>query len=276
MPPPPSRRTLIVAAVPFLFVLMSFLFWYQTWFGRRLTDRKMGQYLADPSASHKTQHALAQLAERMTRGDTRARQWYPQVIAVAGNKEPELRLTAAWVMGLDTRASEFHRALLPLLKDPEPLVRWNAALALVRFGDASGRAELRAMLRPYTLVAPQAGMLRFRVRESDAIRRGSAVAEIQSQGAAAIELRSPLAGRVEQRLTQDGAEVTAGRAVAMLSPGEEQVWESLRALYLVGERDDLADVERFARGSPENSGRLQQQAALAAQAIRQRAVKGDQ
>jgi hypothetical protein len=49
-------------------VLITFLFWYQTWFGRPLTDREMGQYLADTRAPHKIQHALAQLSSRMARG----------------------------------------------------------------------------------------------------------------------------------------------------------------------------------------------------------------
>ena len=62
--------------VPALLVLVTFLFWYQTWFGRRLTDREISQYLSDTSVPHKTQHALTQLAERMARGDAAARQWY--------------------------------------------------------------------------------------------------------------------------------------------------------------------------------------------------------
>ena len=36
-------------------------------------------------------------------------------------------------------------------------MRRNAALALVRFNDSSGRAELVAMLQPYEVKAPVAG-----------------------------------------------------------------------------------------------------------------------
>ncbi|MBI1940861.1 MAG: HEAT repeat domain-containing protein, partial [Acidobacteria bacterium] len=141
----------MIAVVPVLLVLVTFLFWYQTWFGRRLSDADMGKYLADTSAPRKTQHALSQLAERVARGDAAARRWYPRVVALSGNKEPGLRVMAAWVMGQDNRSEEFHTALKPLLDDPDPMVRRNAALALVRFGDASGRAELRAMLQAYLL-----------------------------------------------------------------------------------------------------------------------------
>jgi hypothetical protein len=42
------------------------------------------------------------------------------------------------------------------LQDHNPMVRRNAALALVRFGDSTGRAEIRSMLRPETVAAPAA------------------------------------------------------------------------------------------------------------------------
>jgi vesicle coat complex subunit len=45
-------------------------------------------------------------------------------------------------MGFDNTSQEFHNALLKLLHDQEPIVRRNAALALVRFNDNSGREEL--------------------------------------------------------------------------------------------------------------------------------------
>jgi hypothetical protein len=44
--------------------------------------------------------------------------------------------------------------------------------------------------------------------------------------------------------------VAAGEAVAVIDPDEGQVVESLRALYLVGQPQDLGDVERFATGAP--------------------------
>ncbi len=70
-----DRGKLIVALVPVLLVVVTFLFWYQTWFGRPLTDSEMAEYLTDTSIPHKTQHALAQLGERVARGDAGARRW---------------------------------------------------------------------------------------------------------------------------------------------------------------------------------------------------------
>src|SRR6185503_19243317 len=128
-----------------LFVLGAFLTWYFTWFGRSLSDAEISTYLSDQKHPRRVQHALLQVQERIARGDPTARQWYPQVVRLSGDPETEFRLTAAWVMGFDNKADEFHQSLGVLLKDREPIVRRNAALALLRFEDASGRAELRAI-----------------------------------------------------------------------------------------------------------------------------------
>ncbi len=266
----------VIALVPLLVVLITFLFWYQTWFGRQLTDREMDHYLADTSVPHKTQHALSQLAERMARRDAAARRWYPLLLRLAGNKEPQLRSMSAWGMGQDNTSEEFHRALRKLVQDADPMVRWNAALALVRFHDAAGEPQLRLMLRPYALLAPRAGTVKFRVKAQDAVVANSLVARIEAlTGTRAVEVRSPLAGQVERLPEADGAEVAAGEQIAVISPGEQQVWESLRALFLVGQSDDLEDVERLARVLPGLSEGVRQQASLTARAIRQRAVASD-
>jgi hypothetical protein len=269
-----TRNTAIVV-VPVLLVLVSFLFWYQTWFGRRLSADDMGKYLNDTSAPHKTQHALSQLAQEMMHRDPAARQWYPLVLRLADNKEAQLRLMAAWVMGEDNESAAFHQELLKLLHDPEAMVRWNAALALVRFGDPAGQPQLHLMLRPYSLRAPQRGRLTFRLKEQETVNAGSLVARIKGSDQSVTEVRSPLAGRMERRVAQDGTQVPAGEELATISPGWEQVWEALLALYLVGRPADLDDVEPFVRGVPSMPDSVQHQAAITAQAIRSRAVTRD-
>jgi HEAT repeat protein len=222
---------------------------------------------------HKTQHALAQLAERMAKGDARARQWYPQVIRLAEKPQPGFRVMAAWAMGQDNKSEEFHAALLTLLADPEPMVRRNAALALVRFGDASGRTGLRAVLEPYSLAAPVAGEVKYRFGEKEPVRNGVAVARIQPAAGDEVDVISPVSGRLERRALRDGARVAAGDLVAVIAPGEDQVWEALRALYLVGTAEELAPVERLARGVEGYSELTRQQAASTAAAIRKRAAQ---
>lgn len=268
-----DRGKLIVALVPVLLVIVTFLFWYQTWFGRPLTDSDMAESLTDTSVPHKTQHALAQLGDRIARGDPNAKRWYPQVLALAANSEPGFRLMAAWVMGQDGRAPEFHQALAKLLKDSDPMVRGNAALALVRFGDASGHEELRRMLETSTLAAPAAGTVRYKVKSGDPVHRGGLVASLETSGAPATEVRSLVEGRIDSLGAREGNSVAAGAPLAVISPGDEQIFEVLRGLYFVGQADDLPEVERFARDSSGVSPKVRQQAALTVHAIQSRAAE---
>ncbi len=231
----------------------------------------MSQYLSDTSVPHKTQHALAQLSDRMGRGDGTVRRWYPELVVLAGDKEPQLRAMTAWVMGQDSHSEEFHQILRRLVDDPAPLVRWNAALALTRFGDAAGEPQLRAMLEPFTLTAPRAGRIEFRLKERDAVQSGSIVARISyASGVNPMDVLSPVAGKVARLAANDGAEIAGGDAIAIIDPGETQVFETLRALALIGDSECLPQVERYASVVPGMSERVRRQALLTAQAIRQR------
>ena len=267
------RATLLGIVVAVLFVLVPFLFWRDTWFGRTLTDEEMGQYLADGTKPRHIQHALVQLGERISRGDSTAKRWYPQLLQLTGNPHPEIRITLAWVLGADHRAEEFHRALLPLLQDAEPMVRRNAALSLVRFGDASGREEILAMLRPYAVRAPADGTLSYRLPQGNAAERGTLLARLEtSQGT--LEVSSPVPGTVEKWLAEEQSRVAAEQEILVLAPGSEQVWEALRALYLVGRAEDLPEVERYARGAVSDlADEVRQQASLTAAEIRRRALQ---
>ncbi len=131
-------------------VVVPFFFWQGTWFGRPLQDDELTQFLTDPDKSRRVQHGLAQIAERMERGDPKVAQWYEIVAQLSEHPGSEVRVTAAWVMGQDSTSELFHNTLLDMLHDDEVLVRRNAALALVRFGDKEGLKELRAMLAPDT------------------------------------------------------------------------------------------------------------------------------
>lgn len=270
-----SPRNTFIFVVPILVVLVTFLFWYQTWFGRPLSDQEMGQYLSDTSVPHKTQHALAQLSTRMARGDATTERWYHEIIALAGNKEPQLRSMAAWVMGQDNHSQEFHQTLRGLLNDAAPLVRWNAALALARFGDAAGEPQLQAMLQPFTLDAPRAGTLEFRLKEQDTVQSGSLVARISTAAdPKPFEVVSPIPGSIAKLAAKDDARIGAGDAIAVIAPGDARVYGALQALVLIGHAESLPEVEHFAAGVPGMSERVRQQALLTAQAIRQRVTEG--
>lgn len=264
---------IIVIAV--MFVVMPFLFWRSTWFGLPLTEKHIEENLADAENPRKAQHALTQMSERMMRGDSSVKRWYPQVIALGGSKSDELRMTAAWVMGQDNSHAEFHHALLRLLSDANPMVRHNAALSLVRFGDASGRADIVAMLRPYAMPSPQAGTLAQRLKADDAVNPGTLVARMKYKALGnpdeqEMEVRSKVPGRIERWIAQDGATVAAGEEIVLIAPSNEMIWEALRALYLVGQPEDLPDIERFARAAEGTPSQIASQANFTAQKIRER------
>ncbi|MDQ2976834.1 MAG: HEAT repeat domain-containing protein, partial [Acidobacteriota bacterium] len=162
-----------------LFVVASFLAWYFTWFGRGLSDAEITTYLADVNHPRHVQHALLQVQQRIERGDPNVKQWYPQIVTLAGSAEAEFRLTAAWLMGADKNSVEFHNALKKLLEDPEPIVRRNAALALVRFDDANGHAELVAILEPFQVNAPADGFLVSNLSSGAQVSRGTLLARIR-------------------------------------------------------------------------------------------------
>jgi biotin carboxyl carrier protein len=261
----PGRRAyLLIGLFALALVLFPFLFWYNTWFGRKLSDSDLDAYFADRAKPRHIQHALVQLGERVSHGQNVAR-WYPRVIAEASSPNLEIRQTAAWIMGQDRNYEPFHEALLRLLHDPEPMVRRNAALSLAAFNDPAARVELVAMLRPYTVTAPVAGVLHYRLKLGDYVNPGTMIAHIGD-----TEVRSPVPGEVRSLEKKDGASVQAGDALADLSADKNHVWEALRALVLVGQKEDLEDVQRYTRPVPGMAEIVVRQAQLTAQAIESR------
>ena len=269
--PRPSRYALLVIGLTVAAVLVPFLFWYQSWFGRTLSDGDIDTYLADVEKPRKAQHAVAQIAGRLERGDSSIRRWYPRIARLAQHESVELRITVAWFMGLDPEPDLFHQVLLGLLDDPEPMVRRNAALSLVRYNDARARRELRRMLSPFTLRAPEAGILRFRLQEDDAIDQSTLVARIETGDDEEKEVRSPVPGTLETKLAEEGGRIEAGERLALLSASHDHVREALRALYLVGESEDLSLVEPYARGAPGMTPEIRDQANRTRRAILGRA-----
>ena len=150
------RNRVLFFATAWLIVLMPFLFWWNTWFGRQLPAKQITEYLLDEKHPRHIQHALVQLGERMSRHDSNVAIWYADLLRLASHPVEEVRNTDAWVMGQDNSVPAFHETLLRMLHDPSPMVRGNAALSLVRFGDTSGRAQIVALLAPARIAAPAA------------------------------------------------------------------------------------------------------------------------
>lgn len=272
-----TRNRFLFFLVAWLIVLMPFLFWWNTWFGRSLSDKQLYEYLNDQKHPRHIQHALVQLGDHMQRGDVSAVRWYPQIIALAASPVEEVRNTDAWVMGQDTTGAGFHEILLKMLGDSSALVRGNAALSLVRFKDQSGRPQILELLQPVSIVAPADGTVASASTVGTAVRQGGLIARLradqQNSGQESIEIRSSISGRVRSLSVPVGAHVTAGAKIAGVDPGDDQVWEALRALFLVGRPEDIPVIRIYENDSPQISERVRQQAALTEKSIRDRASR---
>lgn len=101
-PPKPrmsTRNRLLFFATGWLIVLMPFLFWWNTWFGRRLSDKQLAEYLQDDKKPRHIQHALVQIGERVTRHDPSVTRWYPDLVRLAAypSKKSVTRTPGSWV-----------------------------------------------------------------------------------------------------------------------------------------------------------------------------------
>jgi hypothetical protein len=270
-PKPGMSRTqkLLFFLIAWLICLMPFLFWWNTWFGRKLSNQQLTEYLHDTKKPRHIQQASVQVGERITRRDETAKQWYPDLVRLAADPIDEVRNTDAWVMGQDTSGANFHEALLKMLHDLSPMVRGNAALSLVRFGDATGRPQILILLQPAQITSPESGRIIDADRPGTAIHQGGLIAKLEYGQKQIAEIRSPIPGRIRS-VAGTGANLAAGAEVAVVNPANDQVWEALRALYLVGLPDDLPAIRSYERDLPDISNDVRQQALETEQAIKKR------
>jgi biotin carboxyl carrier protein len=281
-PNPPAKPAMAkkwlvaILGLTFAFVLMPFLLWYMTTFTRPLSDADLASYFSDALHPRRSQHALSQIADRITSPNAGIREsakiWYPEVVRFSKNGSDELRVTAAWVMGQDNQSPQFHAALLKQLADVNPMVQRNAALSLVRFADPSGHVLIAGMLEPYTVAAQRSGTLAIRMKPGDAINPGTLLAHI-SDGSTNSEVRSEVPGTIHQWISAENSLVKPGEPILLVDPSPEMVWESLRALYLVGQKEDLPAVNVYSTGANGMPPQIQQQAALTAKKIAARGEK---
>src|SRR5438067_2597667 len=262
----PSNIWLIIVAG--LFIIVPFLTWYFTWFGRNLSEQDLATYLADEKNPRHIQHALLQIEQRIESGDQSANKFYPQIVASSQSAHAEIRKTAAWVMGQDNKSDEFHRALIELMKDEDPLVRRNAALQLVRFNDEAGRPELRAMLQPFDAKTPIAGHVVSLLPIGNAVRAGAMLARIRDSSDNVAEFRSPVDGIVAALAVKEGDLVQSGQTISSINPDRATLLNALEALAYVGTKDDLPLIESSTE--LDASAQVSEQSALTAKTIRAR------
>ena len=74
-----SNRILFFVTA-WLIVLMPFLFWWNTWFGRQLSNSQLAEYLRDEKKPRHIQHALVQIGEHMAHNDQVVKATYPDLV----------------------------------------------------------------------------------------------------------------------------------------------------------------------------------------------------
>ncbi len=265
--------TLVATAVAIASIVIPFWFWMDTWFGKRLSDEQITEYLADSERPRRAQHAMAQISGRLSAGDESVKAWYPALLALAHHELPELRLTVAWLMGDDPGSDEFHAALLELVADPHAMVRRNAALALAKFGDPAGRGEMRGMLQPFRLTSPYEGLVLNRLESGDTFDTGALLVRIEPEGGGdARDVRAPVPGIVDRQLRADGDGVTVGDDLTVIRPEASHVMQALLGLYMVGTEEDAGLVQPYQRPRDELGQQVAQQARLTLERIRSRAA----
>jgi len=67
--------------------------------------------------------------------------------------------------------------------------------------------------------------------------------------------------------------VGAGDKLVELSADKEHAWEALRALWTVGTREDVDEIQRYARGVASMPEKVQEQALLTVRAIESRGAR---
>ncbi len=265
-----TKWLVLVVILTVLSVVVPFFIWHSTWFGTPLSSAQMTRYLERKNHPQETQHALSQIADRIIAGDKSVARWYPDIARLSTSAVPQIRETAAWVMGQDNTSSLFHQTLLEMLRDPDSLVRMNAALGLVRFRDSSGHAIILQMLSGRPLLAPESGQLKRLVNVGVSLTSSSVVARIITTHGP-IEVPAGQPGNLSQWVAADGATVTEGQPIAGIAPTSQMAWQALRALYLIGAPSDLNVIQPYARGVPNMPSQVAQQARLTMDEIRSRA-----
>ncbi len=267
--PVPRWMFLLVTLAAVLSIMIPYIAWRSTWFGARLSDGQIRASLAGEKPRD-IQHALEELSRRLGSGDPETAEFFPLVLEVAKHEEPTVRLTSAWFMGDEGKNPQFREALLTLIADEHPGVRHNAALGLSRFNDPAARDVLVEMLEPTSVSTPHPGTIETLAREGKTVRAGERVATVISDSGETRDVTAPTGGKIENISATRQQVVNVGDHLCRISPEKTQLFEALRALYLVGNSDDIPAIEPFSRQGSGVSEQVRLQAEATLKQIRAR------
>jgi pyruvate/2-oxoglutarate dehydrogenase complex dihydrolipoamide acyltransferase (E2) component len=124
------------------------------------------------------------------------------------------------------------------------------------------------MLIPYPIRSPNSGSVFYLVSEGDWVNKGGIIANLNLNNIK-TPIQSDASGWLQTKLLPEGSLTTAGETLILLKPNPKHVWESLRALYLLGGPEEL-EIVRSVLSESSFDQKIHQQAASTAKAIQKR------
>lgn len=248
IPTPPPRSPFPFVLFLILGMMLLFFFgWYRDWFGRDLTDAQVLERLAETEDPRTLQHALVQLEARLSPQFPAREKFRGPVVTLAKHPRHEVRELVAWVMGREP-APEYQAALRGMLSDDSLATRRNAACSLSNFKDGSARPVLLEALKHLAVVAPGGGVLELSTKVGDPASMGRDLGSIVAPGGQTFPLRAAFNGEIREVNAKDGATVSAGDVLLVVSPEPKSVLNVLHALQSVGIQADIETLRPFADG----------------------------
>jgi biotin carboxyl carrier protein len=244
-----SKGALLLIAFAAACVLVPGLFWWGTTFTRELDDSQLVEQLRDGATPREVQHAVEELSRRFQEGRPGMERWAEDLVRVSAHPEEAVRISAAWCMQFDATRDAFRERLRELTAaDPSPMVRRNAATSLAKSADPAALPILRAMLEPFTVTAPAAGVLQDLAGLDQPVEQGAQIGQIDAGGEELVDVRAAVPGSISEVIAKDGATVTAGAALVRIRPAAEHLKNAMLGLAIVGTTED-ADRARSAADS---------------------------
>ena len=272
-------RVILLMPVMVLLILVPFLFWYGTWFGKVLSAAEIEERLnsarqaqieqaAGKQKIRQAQHALEQLSRLIQAGED-ASSVYPVVIELSKHAEPVLRRSVVWLMGFARDNVSMREALVRALEDEDALVRCNAAMQLSLVDMDRARPVLHRALDPVQIKAEVAGRVIATIDVGLRLREGTNLLRVERDGVMSA-IGAPFNGTLTSFAVKAGDQVEVGSVLCTMSPSSAQVVEVFKALAVAGDERDTKVIERFTKIGSGHESRVNDYARRAINLIRER------
>lgn len=267
------KGPVLLAALLLGSAVVTFVFWRQISFGRRLDDAELAEVLTSESPSRRAMHGVVELTERWREQQPGMDRWKERLVAVSRRPEGNVRRSAAWAMQFAAADPTIVARLRELVAaDPDESVRRNAACSLSLSPDrAEARPVLRAMLQPYTVPAPADATVESVLDVGRRPREDEMVVRLRDAAGRRVEAVTTVPGRVVEARVKSGDVVRPGDPLVVLAPDASHVLSAATALAYAGTAEDVPLLRAFTAAGAEVPAHVAEQVRAALAAIERRA-----